>query len=104
GYTAAIFYGRALQRQGWLIATAQIYRRVWQLYVAHILIFMIFAAEVSYATLKVHNQTYSGDLGLDTFLDQPHVAVVKTVLLQYQPELLDILPLYVVLLGVFPLV
>jgi hypothetical protein len=104
GYTAAMFYGKALQRQGWLIATVQIYRRVWQLYVAHIVIFMIFAAEVSYAILKIHNQTYSGDLGLDAFLDEPHVAVVETVLLQYQPQFLNILPLYVVLLGAFPLV
>jgi hypothetical protein len=103
GYTAAMFYGKALQRQGWLIASAQIYRRVWQLYVAHIVIFMIFAAEVSYATLEIHNQTYSEDLGIDTFLDEPHVAVVKSVLLQYQPEFLDILPLYIVLLGAFPL-
>src|SRR5437867_2852697 len=39
GYTAAMFYGKALQRQGWLIAAAQVYRRVWQLYVAHIVIF-----------------------------------------------------------------
>jgi len=104
GYTAAMFYGRALQRQGWLVATAQIYRRVWQLYVAHIVIFVIFAAEVSYATVNIHSHAYSGDLGLDTFLDEPHVAVVKTVLLQYQPQFLDILPLYVVLLGAFPLV
>jgi hypothetical protein len=104
GYTAAMFYGKALQRQGWLVATAQIYRRVWQLYVAHIVIFIILAAEVSYATLKIHNQIYSGDLGLDSFLNEPHVAVIKTVLLQYQPEFLDILPLYVVLLGAFPLV
>src|SRR5262245_24763503 len=36
GYAAAMVYGKALQRQGSIIATAQIYRRVWQLYVAHI--------------------------------------------------------------------
>ena len=32
GYAAAIVYGKALQRRGSIIATAQIYRRVWQLY------------------------------------------------------------------------
>jgi hypothetical protein len=104
GYTAAMVYGNAFRRQGRLFATAQIYRRVRQLYVAHVFLFVIFAAEVSYAILKVHNQTYSGDLRIDTFLDQSQVAVVKAVLLQYQPQFLDILPLYVVLLGAFPLV
>jgi hypothetical protein len=104
GYTAALVYGKALQRQGTVLATAQIYRRVWQLYVAHIFIFVIFAAEVSYAALRVQGQTYSEDLGIDSFLDDPHIAIIKTLFLQYQPEFLDILPLYVVLLGVFPLV
>src|SRR5215471_8987671 len=37
----AIVYGKALQRRGSIIATAQIYRRVWQLYVAHIFLFVL---------------------------------------------------------------
>src|SRR5262249_40300504 len=49
GYTAALVYGQLLLRRGTLVATVQIYYRVWQLYVAHIFIFMIYTAEVSYA-------------------------------------------------------
>jgi hypothetical protein len=82
----------------------QIYYRVWQLYVAHIFIFMIYTAEVSYAMLRLQTQTYSEELRLSSFLQEPHVAVVKMMLLQYQPELLDILPLYIVLLAFFPIV
>jgi hypothetical protein len=104
GYTAAVVYGNALRRQGPLAAMAQIHRRVWQLYVAHVFIFVIFAAAVSYATLNVQGQTFSADLRIDAFLAEPHIAIVKILLLQYQPSLLDILPLYVVLLGAFPLV
>src|SRR6516165_3389191 len=104
GYAAAIVYGKALQRRGSIIATAQIYRRVWQLYVAHIFLFVIFAALVFYATLNVQHQNYNEDLGIDNFVDEPNIAIVKTLLLQYQPKYLDILPLYVVLLGIFPLV
>ncbi len=59
GYAAAIVYGKALQRRGSVIATAQIYRRVWQLYVAHIFLFVIFAALVFYATLNVQHQDYN---------------------------------------------
>jgi hypothetical protein len=104
GYTAALVYGQLLVRRGALAATAQIYHRVWQLYVAHIFIFMIYTAEVSYAMLKLQTQTYSEELRLSSFLQEPHVAIVKMMLLQYQPELLDILPLYIVLLAVFPIV
>src|SRR5499433_2948150 len=104
GYAAATVYGRALQRQGGIAATGQIYRRIWQLYVAHIFIFVILAAEVCYATLNLQNQTYSEDFGIDNFIDEPQVAIIKVLLLQYQPQFLDILPIYMILLGVFPLV
>src|SRR5262250_2678855 len=104
GYAAATVYGRALQRQGGIAATGQIYRRIWQLYVAHIFIFVILAAEVCYATLNLQNQTYSEDFGIDNFVDEPQVAIIKVLLLQYQPQFLDILPIYMILLGVFPVV
>ncbi len=104
GYTAALVYGRSLRQHGALFATAQIYRRVWQLYVAHIFLFMIFTAEVSYAVLAVNNPMYSEELRVGDFLQQPHIAIIKALLLQFQPAFLDILPLYIVLLGVFPLV
>src|SRR5262245_60606382 len=104
GYAAAPVSARALQRQGGIAATGQIYRRIWQLYVAHIFIFVILAAEVCYATLNLQNQTYSEDFGIDNFIDEPQVAIIKVLLLQYQPQFLDILPIYMILLGVFPLV
>ena len=44
GYAAATVYGKALRRQGSIFATAQIYRRVWQLYIAHIFTFVVFVA------------------------------------------------------------
>ena len=104
GYTAALVYGQLLVRRGALVATVQIYYRVWQLYVAHIFIFMIYTAEVSYATFTLHTRNYSEELRLNDFLQSPDLAIIKTLLLQYQPEFLDILPLYIVLLAVFPIV
>src|SRR5215510_11695049 len=95
GYAAATVYGRALQRQGGLAATGQIYRRIWQLYVAHIFIFVILAAEVCYATLNLQNQTYSEDFGIDNFIDEPQVAIIKVLLL-----LERCLPLPLILSGV----
>src|SRR5260370_7548333 len=103
GYAAATVYGRALQGHGGVAATGQICRRIWQLYVAHIFIFVILAGEVWYATRSLH-QTYSEDFGIDNFIDEPQVAIIKVLLLQYQPQFLDILPIYMILLGVFPVV
>jgi hypothetical protein len=104
GYTAALVYGRSLEQRGALFATAQILRRVWQLYVAHIFLFVIFTAEVSYAVLAVNNPMYTEEMGVGDFLQQPHVAIIRALLLQFQPTFLDILPLYITLLAIFPLV
>jgi hypothetical protein len=104
GYTAALVYGQLLLRRGALVATVQIYYRVWQLYVAHIFIFMVYTAEVSYATLRMPGHAYSDELRLNDFLQKPDLAIIKTLVLKYQPEFLDILPLYIVLLAIFPLV
>ncbi|HVA15952.1 MAG TPA: OpgC domain-containing protein [Stellaceae bacterium] len=104
GYTAALVYGRSLAEKGALFATAQIYRRVWQLYVAHIFLFVIFTAEVSYAMLVLRNPLYSEEMRVASFLQEPHLAIIRTLLLAFQPMYLDILPLYIVLLATFPLV
>ncbi len=51
GYTAVIAYARMMQREGWVRAAARVYRRVWQLYVAHILLFMAFAAQIVWVSI-----------------------------------------------------
>jgi len=103
GYAAAMVYGKALQRQGCMAAAGRIYHRVWQLYAAHILTFVVLAAGVCYATLRLHDQNYTEDFGIDNFVDEPQVAIIKLLLLQYQPQFLDILPIYMIFLGVLPL-
>ena len=104
GYTAALVYGGSLRRNGPLLAIAQIYRRVWQLYVAHVFLFVIFVAEVGYTLIAVQSPMYTEELGVGDFLNEPHIAVIRALMLQFQPPFLDILPLYIVLLGTFPLV
>jgi hypothetical protein len=103
GFTAALVYGRTAQREGALIATARIWRRVWQLYVAHICIFMIYMAVVAWS-LHHFNPLFADDLGASDFMTQPDTSIIRALLLLYQPALLDILPLYIALLLTFPLV
>jgi hypothetical protein len=104
GYTAALVYGRTLALQGPLYATARILSRAWQLYVAHIFLLVIFIAEVSYTVTTFNNPMYNDEMRVGDFLGEPHVAIVKALLLEFQPTFLDILPLYIVMLGTFPLI
>jgi hypothetical protein len=102
GFTAALVYGRRLASKGAIIATAQVWRRAWQIYVAHVFLFVLFVAEVSYTSATFNNPMYTEEMRIASFLDEPYVAVVKALLLQFQPAFLDILPTYIVLLLVFP--
>jgi hypothetical protein len=52
GYTAAFVYGRAMRESGFLIATVRILRRVWQIYVAHVFIVIIFLGEIPFSRKK----------------------------------------------------
>jgi hypothetical protein len=104
GYTAALVYSRTLALQGPFYATAQILRRAWQLYIAHIFLFMIFIAEVSYTATTFNNPMYNDEMRVADFLEEPHVAIIKALLLEFQPTFLDILPLYILLLVIFPVI
>jgi hypothetical protein len=104
GYTAALVYGQTLVSQGALYATARILGRAWQLYVAHIFLLVMFIAEVSYTVTTFNNPMYNDEMRVGDFLNEPHVAIVKALLLEFQPTFLDILPLYILLLVIFPVV
>jgi hypothetical protein len=97
-------YGRAIERQGLLMAAMRIYHRVWQLYVAHIFLFMQFMATMAYLVDTFNNAIYAEEFRAADFLKEPGLAVIKALTLQFQPEFMDILPLYIVLLAVLPFV
>ena len=103
GYTAALVYGRRMLERGMVIATVKILHRVWQLYVAHIFILVVFTALVAYNTLASEQAVYSKTLRVAKFFAEPHLAVIRALELRFQPAFLDILPLYIVLLAGFPL-
>ncbi len=104
GYTAGMVYGRAIERQGFLVAGLRVYHRVWQLYIAHVFLFMMFMAMVAYTVGALNNSLYAEELGAANFLNEPGLAVVKALTLQFQPAFMDILPLYIVLLAILPFV
>ncbi len=104
GYTAAFVYGRAMLQAGFVVATARIMRRVWQIYVAHVFLFTIFLAEISYVATRFENPLYSEEMGIMDFLKQPDVTIVQALLLRFRPVNMDVLPLYIVLMLFLPMI
>src|SRR6185295_14571687 len=104
GYTAAFVYGRAMLDRGFVVATARILKRVWQIYVAHVFLFTIFLAEISYVASHFENPLYTEEMGILDFLKQPDVTIVQALLLKFRPVNMDVLPLYIVLMLFLPLI
>ena len=102
GYTAAFVYGRAMRERGFLIASARILRRAWQIYVAHIFLFTIFMAEIAYVAATFDNPLYAEEMNILDFLKQPDVTIFQALILKFKPVNMDVLPLYIVLLLLFP--
>ena len=104
GYTAAFVYGRAMIESGFLVATARIMRRVWQIYMAHVFLVTIFLAEIAYVATSVGNPLYLEEMGVVDFLQHPGAALLQTLLLRFRPLNIDVLPLYVVLMFFLPVI
>ena len=98
GYTAALVFVGLARRAGTPFATAQVLRRCWTLYVAHIFLFVIFTAQVAWAVERLANPMFAEEMNVTGFLREPHIAVLQALTLQFQPTYLNILPLYILLM------
>ena len=78
--------------------------RCWQLYVAHLILFLFYTAQIAWLAERFSNSMYIEELNITRFLEAPHVALLEALTLRFRPANLDILPLYIVLLFVFPFV
>ena len=104
GYTAAFVYGRVMLKSGFVVASARILKRVWQIYAAHVLLFAILVAEVSYVTINLEKPFYAEEMQVASFLKQQGESLIQALLLRYRPLNMDVLPLYIVLMFFLPLI
>ena len=103
GYTAAFVYGRAMRERGFVVAGARILtapgRSMWPISSCS----PIYMAEISYVATSFENPLYAEEMNILDFLKQPDQTIVQALLLKFKPANMDVLPLYIVLLPVFPL-
>ncbi len=104
GYAAGLVYMASIRREGVMFSSLRIWRRVWQLYVAHLFLFIIFTAQVAWTAMRFDNSMYVEEMNIASFLNEPHIAILEALMLKFKPVYMDILPLYIVLLGFFPIV
>ena len=102
GYTAAFVYGKVMLERGFLISSARILRRAWQIYVAHIFLFAIYLAEISYVARSFDNPLFAEEMNILDFLKEPDTTIIQALLLKFKPVNMDVLPLYIILMLMFP--
>jgi hypothetical protein len=105
GMASAIAFGGVFARRGWWLGTARVLFRVWQVYWAHIGLFVAIATMLAAIDhFGGYDKTYIGGLNLWKFFDDPAVPLIGIVTLTWVPNYFDILPMYMIVLLMMPLV
>jgi len=104
GYLLGFIYGPIVGAGQFLPALKRLWLRSWQMYVAHILLFLTFTAQIARAARKWDNPMYKDEFNVANFLAHPDELIGKALTLQYKPVDLDVLPLYIALVAVSPFV
>lgn len=105
GVASAIAFGRVFETAGWRLGTARIAHRIWQVYWCHVGVFLTVVAVLAAADGALGTDRYlRRDLNLGPFFDDPARRLGEFAVLAYVPNYFDILPMYLVILALVPLV
>jgi hypothetical protein len=102
GYTATFVYARIMLERGFITGATRLLKRAWQIYVAHVFLLAIYLAEIGYLGQKYGNPEFANEFNITGFLRAPAATIYEGLLLRFKPVNMDVLPLYIVLMLVFP--
>ncbi len=103
GYTVAFVFARIMLERGFIIGASRLLKRVWQIYVAHVFLFVLYLAEIGYLAQRYGNSSFTDEFNIHGFLANPAQFLFEGLILRFKPVNMDVLPLYIVLMGVFPI-
>lgn len=104
GYTAALLYGRMMLERGLVVTATRIFRRLWQLYVAYVVLFVIYIDLIGYVARKSRAPELIGEFNVSGIVDHTVRTLIHGLLLQAKPLNLDVLQLFIVLMAIFPII
>ena len=102
GYTAAILYGRMMLERGFVVTATRIFKRLWQLYVAYVVLFVVYIDLIGYVARKSHAPELIGEFNVTGIVDHAVRTLIHGLLLQAKPLNLDVLQLFIVLMAFLP--
>jgi hypothetical protein len=102
GYLAGFIYGPIVRSGHFLAAAKRLLTRAAQMYVAHIMLFLVFTAQIARTVRKFDNPMYENEFNVFNFLQHPDILIGQALTLRYKPVNLDVLPLYISLIATAP--
>jgi len=102
GYAAAVFFGRMALERGFVVTATRMLRRLWQLYVAYVVLFVIYIDIVSNVAAQYATTEIIDEYNVIGIVDHPIRTLMHGLMLQAKPLNLDVLQLFVALLAMFP--
>jgi hypothetical protein len=104
GYLVGFIYGPIVRNGFILAAVKRLVMRAGQMYVAHLLLFLVIVAQVARATRKLDYVMFEHESNVYNFFQHPDILVGQALTLRYKPVNLDVLPLYIALVLASPLI
>jgi hypothetical protein len=104
GYTAAILYGKMMLERGLIVTATRVFKRLWQLYAAYVVLFVVYIDLIGYVARKSAAPEIIGEFNVTGIVDHTIRTLIHGLLLQAKPLNLDVLQLFIVLMAFFPFV
>jgi hypothetical protein len=102
GYIAAVTYTKIILERGFIVGATRIMKRVWQLYAAYIVLFVIYIVTIGYVAQQYAAPDILDEFNVAGLIDHPIRILAHGLLLQSNARNMDALQLYIVLMAFVP--
>ncbi len=105
GMASSLAFGRVFLDHGWFTGAGRIIHRMWQVYWAHVGCFFVTIAMFIAVDARLGTHTYlTDDAPLAYLFNDTRHALFEFLTLTWAPNYFDILPMYIAILGMIPVV
>lgn len=99
GYAVAVVYAKMIAERGFVVGATRIFKRVWQLYAAYIVLFAIYIVAIGHVAVSYAYPDILDEFNVSSLIDHPVRTLAHGLMLQTRVLNLDLLPLYIVLMA-----
>src|SRR5258708_7447743 len=71
GYATSIVYAKMVLERGFIVGATRIFRRVWQLYAAYVVLFVIYSVAIGHVAARYAAPDIISEFNVTTLIDHP---------------------------------